>query len=59
MFSRDFAYANHPNGIRRHGLVVEGRVHKDTGAGWWSLIAFGGYRVMCFQQGLGTDENIN
>lgn len=59
MFSRDFAYADHPYSIRRDGLVVEGGVHEDTGAGWWSLIAFGGHRVMGFQQGLETNEKNN
>lgn len=58
MFSGDFAYADHPDSIGRDGLVVEGRVHEDTGAGWWSLVAFGGYRVVRFQQGLGTNEKI-
>lgn len=58
MFSRDFAYADHPDSIWRDGLVVEGRVHENTGAGWWRLVAFRGYRVMCFQQGLGTNKRI-
>lgn len=58
MFSRDFAYADHPDSIGRDGLVVEGGVHEDTGAGGWSLVAFGGDRVVCFQQRLGTKEKI-
>lgn len=59
MFSRDFTYADHPDSIGRDRLVVEGGVHEDTGAGWWSLIAFGGYRVVCFQQGLGINKKTN
>lgn len=58
MFSRDFAYADHPDSIRRDRLVVEGGVHEDAGAGWWSLVTFGGYRVVCFQQRLVTNEKI-
>lgn len=56
MLSRDFAYADHPDSIRRDRLVVQGGVHEDTGAGGWSLVAFGGYRVVGFQQGLGSNE---
>lgn len=58
MFAGHFAYTDHPDSIRRDRLVVEGRVHEDTRAWWWGLIAFGGHRVVCFQQGLDTNAKI-
>lgn len=47
-----FANANHPDCIWRNRLIIEGCIHKQTGAGGRGLIVFGSHGVVCFQKRL-------
>lgn len=52
MFARHFADADHPDGVWRHRLVVEGGVHEGAGTRGRSLVVFGGHGIVRLQQGL-------
>lgn len=56
MFAGHFADADHPDGVWRHRLVVEGGVHEGTGTWGRSLVVFGGHRIVCLQQGLWREQ---